>query len=478
MRHGGFFDMAVESTLYGWTREHAAHLLARAGFGGSPSEIDEAHKMGATRVVDRLLDVQEDDDLFPALDSYSNKEEQIALFMGIRDTRDDPTANMMAKKQAREAEQKALFDLRAWWLQRMRYSANPTREKMVLFWHGHFACSVIKVRNPRFLWRQNELFRIHALGSLRDLACEMPRDPAMMRYLDIAGSSNKKPNENFARELMELFLLGEGHYSEEDIREAARAFTGYQINPMTQEVAFQERRADTGEKSVFGKTGAYDAEGLVSLLLDQPECAAHLVNKLWAFFAGGNPPPETGKALQETYRSSNYQTRAVLRAMFLSPDFYAPAVIRSQIKSPVEWMVGTSKSLETALSGTRAQQNALRDLGQTLFDPPNVKGWEGGRAWISGSTFLARCNLAGTLFLSSSDQPSAANLTKLFPPEIRSRPESLVESAAIRLFYQPPSGTEKDRWLAFLKEKEFPATNETIADLLRVMMSSPNFQLT
>jgi len=470
--------MAVESTEQDWTRGHAAHLLARAGFGGSPSEIDAAHQAGATRTVDRLLDIQEDDDLFPSLESFSNKEEHIALFMSIRDSKDDPAANMMAKKQAREAEQKALFDLRAWWLQRMRYSTNPTREKMVLFWHGHFATSFMKVRNPRFLWRQNELFRIHALGSFRDLACEIPRDPAMMRYLDIAGSSNTKPNENFARELMELFLLGEGQYSEEDIREAARAFTGYRINPMTQDVAYQARRADTGNKSVFGKTGAFDAEGLVNLLLDQPECAAFLVNKLWAFFAGGSPPPATGKALTDTFRSSNYQTRAVLHSMFLSPDFYAPAVIRSQIKSPIEWLVGTSKSLETALSGTRAQQNVLRDLGQSLFDPPNVKGWEGGRAWISGSTFLARCNLAGTLFLSSSDEPGAANLNKLFPAEIRKNPESLLESSAIRLFYQPPSGTEKDRWLAFLHPKDFPATNETIADLLRVMMSSPNFQLT
>lgn len=138
MRRWGFRGMAVESTEQDWTRGHAAHLLARAGFGGSPSEIDAAHQAGATRTVDRLLDIQEDDDLFPSLESFSNKEEHIALFMSIRDSKDDPAANMMAKKQAREAEQKALFDLRAWWLQRMRYSTNPTREKMVLFWHGHF----------------------------------------------------------------------------------------------------------------------------------------------------------------------------------------------------------------------------------------------------------------------------------------------------------------------------------------------------
>ncbi len=478
MRRWGYSDMATESTVQNWTRGHAVHLLARAGFGGSPSEIDEAHQAGAVRTVDRLLDVQEDDDLFPAPETFSDKETFMALAMSVRDTREDPTANMMAKKQAREAEQKAILDLRAWWLQRMRYSENPTREKMVLFWHGHFACSFVKVRNPRFLWRQNELFRMHALGSFRDLACQIPSDPAMMRYLDIAGSSNAKPNENFARELMELFLLGEGQYSEEDIREAARAFTGYRINPMTQEVIYQPRRSDTGEKTVFGKSGAFDAEGVVNLLLEQPECAAFLVNKLWAFFAGGKLHPETARALADTFRGSNYNTSTLLRAMFLSPEFYEPSVMRSQIKSPIEWMVGTSKSLETSLAGNRAQQNALRDLGQTLFDPPNVKGWEGGRAWISGSTFLARCNLAGVLFLPPPNQNSAANLNKLFPDDLRKRPETLAEAAAIRLFYQTPTGTEQARWITFLHDKSFPATNETIADLLRVMMSSPNFQLT
>lgn len=470
--------MAADSIVQNWTRDHAAHLLARAGFGGSPSEIDQAHQAGAASTVDRLLAIREDDDLFPVPESFSNKEAFVALAMTMRDTKDDPKASMMARKEARDAEQKALFDLRSWWLQRMRYSTNPTREKMVLFWHGHFACSVVKVRNPRFLWRQNELFRIHALGSFRDLACGIPKDPAMMRYLDIAGSSNAKPNENFARELMELFLLGEGQYSEEDVREAARAFTGYRINPLTQEVLFQARRADTGEKSVFGKSAAYDSEGLVNLLLEQPECAQFIVNKLWAFFAGGQPSPETGKALAEIFRRSNHQTHAVLRALFLSPDFYSPAVIRSQIKSPAEWLVGTSKSLETPLSGNRAQQNALRDLGQTLFEPPNVKGWEGGRAWISGSTFLARCNLAGVLFLPPPDKPGAANLDALFSDDARKRAASLVEAAAIRLFYVSPAANDRDRWLAFLHDKTFPASNETIADLLRVMMSSPNFQLT
>jgi uncharacterized protein (DUF1800 family) len=470
--------MAPDSIVQNWTRGHAAHLLARSGFGGSPAEIEQAYKAGAAATVNRLLDVDEDDDLFPVPESFSSKEAFIALAMTMRDTKDDPKASMMARKEARDAEQKALFDLRSWWLQRMRYSKNPAREKMVLFWHGHFACSVAKVRNPRFLWRQNELFRIHALGSFRELACAIPTDPAMMRYLDIAGSSNAKPNENFARELMELFLLGEGQYSEEDIREAARAFTGYRVNPLTQDVSFQARRADTGEKTVFGKTAAYDPEGLVNLLLDQPGCAEFLVNKLWAFFAGGSPSPENGKALAEVFRSSNYETEAVLRAMFLSADFYSPSVIRSRIKSPVEWLVGTSKSLETQLSGNRAQQNALRDLGQTLFEPPNVKGWEGGRAWISGSTFLARCNLAGVLFLPPPDKSGVANLDELFSDDVRKRADLLVEAAAIRLFYFSPVASDQDRWLAFLHDKPFPATNETIADLLRVMMSSPNFQLT
>jgi uncharacterized protein (DUF1800 family) len=320
------------------------------------------------------------------------------------------------------------------------------------------------------LWRQNELFRGFAFGDFRQLAKEIPRDPAMMRYLDIANSSKSKPNENFARELMELFLLGEGNYSEEDIRESARAFTGYRIDPMSQEVRFQGQRADTGTKTFFGKTGAFTSDDIVEILVNQPQCARFITGKLWNFFAGSPPTEKTQAALAETFRSSGFQTAAVLKAMFLSPEFYSKEVMKSQIKSPVDWMVGSSKRLESPLTGSRAEQNALRDLGQSLFEPPNVKGWEGGRTWVSASTFILRCNLAGTLLVPPVDLKNA------FPTETRKDPETLCDAACLRLL--GGAAPDRETFLAFLKTKESPASDATVSDLLRLMMNSPEFQLT
>ncbi len=453
-----------------WTPQRAGHLLARAGFGGSPQEVQAAFQAGPNKTVERLLSVEPDDDLFPCADSFSDKTKYVELFKEIAAAKKDPVASEAARKRARQAEQQALFDLRAWWLRRLRYSPNPLREKITLFWHGHFATSVVKVRNVGFLWRQNELFRAHALGDFRALAREIPTDPAMMRYLDVAGSSKSKPNENFARELMELFLLGEGNYSEEDIRESARAFTGYRINPMTQEMDFQERRSDTGVKTFFGQTGAFTATDIVDIILSRPQCANFLTAKMWKFFAGTEISPAMQSRLAAKFRDSGYDISPVLQEIFLSEEFYSEDVMNAQIKSPVDWLVGSSKRLESPLAGNRPEQNALRELGQSLFEPPNVKGWEGGRSWISASTFLMRCNLSSSLVIPS------AKLGNLFPAETRSDAVTLCDAVSVRLLNRPCRDREKI--LAYLENQPFPASDKTVADVLRLLMNSPDFQLT
>jgi len=345
---------------------------------------------------------------------------------------------------------------------------------MTLFWHGHFASGMQKVRNPRFLWAQNETFRAHALGNFAELAKEMPRDPAMMRYLDIAGSSAANPNENFARELMELFLLGEGNYSEEDIRQAARAFTGYRINPLTQTVSHIPRRADTGEKSLFGKTGNFDSDAVVDILLGRLQCAPFIAAKIWKFFAGSDPSPILAHKLGERFRGGGYEIKPLLREIFLSSEFYSPKVVGTQIKSPVQWLVGTSKSLETPLTGSRVEQDALKQLGQMLFEPPSVKGWDGGRSWISASTFINRCNLSSTLFLSRQSPDPA----RLFPADVRGSAESLYEAVALRMLVVRPTAKEKERLISFVNERGLPASDSTISDLLHLVMSLPEYQIT
>lgn len=465
--------MDTPSAPASWKREHAAHLLSRACLGASPAEVEAATNAGLRETVEKLLVGDEDTDLFPPPESIADKEAYIARSRMMVAARNDPEARAKAMQEMRRADQLAAEELRGWWISRLRHSPHPLRETMTLFWHGHFTSGLQKVGNPRFLWIQNETLRAHALGSFATLAKEIPEDPAMMRYLDITGSSVQKPNENFARELMELFLLGEGNYTEEDIREAARAFTGYRINPLTQTVVHASRRADTGDKTLFGKKGVVDSDDVVEVLLSRPQCAPYVSAKIWKFFAGTDPSPAMARNLAERFRGSGYQLKPMLREMFLSPEFYSPRVMGSQIKSPVRWLVGTAKALEMPLTGSRSEQDALRQLGQVLFEPPSVKGWDGGRAWISASTFLTRCNLASSLFL----KKPGFRPGQLFPEEDRPTSEALSRAVQARMLLAEPSAKEQRRLAAFVEGKGLPATDATISDLLHLTMSLPEYQL-
>jgi len=470
----GYIRMETAIAPDRWKREHAVHLLSRACLGASPAEVNSALKSNPRQTVETLLAGDRDDDLFPVPDSIANKELYTALAERMAAVRNDPAAKDALMKEARQFDIRAAQELRGWWITRLRHSPHALRETMTLFWHGHFASGMQKVRNPRFLWAQNETFRAHALGNFAELAKEMPRDPAMMRYLDIAGSSAANPNENFARELMELFLLGEGNYSEEDIRQAARAFTGYRINPLTQTVSHIPRRADTGEKSLFGKTGNFDSDAVVDILLGRLQCAPFIAAKIWKFFAGSDPSPILAHKLGERFRGGGYEIKPLLREIFLSSEFYSPKVVGTQIKSPVQWLVGTSKSLETPLTGSRVEQDALKQLGQMLFEPPSVKGWDGGRSWISASTFINRCNLSSTLFLSRQSPDPA----RLFPADVRGSAESLYEAVAARMLVVRPTAKEKERLISFVNERGLPASDSTISDLLHLVMSLPEYQIT
>lgn len=456
-----------------WPREQAAHLLARAGFGATPDQVEASAQAGLFPTVENLLRVGSDEDLFPPEDSFADKAPYSAALKEIAGLRNDPEAQRQARRRLRIMENSALADLRAWWLQRLRHSPHPLREKMTLFWHGHFATSVEKTRSVYLLWRQNELFRMHALGNFGELARAIPSDPAMMRYLDIAGSSKEHPNENFAREVMELFLLGEGHYTEEDIREAARAFAGWRINPASQMAAPVQRKMDDGEKKLFGQVGRFGATDAVDVILSRPQCAPFIAGKVWKFFAGRDPTPRTLGRLAERFRASRFDTSRLLRAVFLEEEFYSPAVMGTQIKSPVEWLVGAAIRLEEPISGSPAELAALDALGQKLFQPPNVRGWEGGKSWMSVSAFLSRCNLAYSLFLTGGGQKS-----RLFPEEVRKSPEAVVASTEQRLFPMRVSSSAHAKLVDFAKAHSFPADEKTVRELLRFAMTLPEFQLT
>lgn len=508
-----------------WTIFEAAHLLRRAGFGGSPDEIKAFHALGRRKAVESLLTPDEAIDAFP-LPAWANPEEAAAEMRERqmqaremrRETRDltpeqaDRKRREFRQKQQRTERQHSV-EGQGWWFNRMLKTRAPLREKMVLFWHDHFATSFQKVKQPVLLMMQNELFREHATGSFKELTHEIVKDPAMMLYLDTQNSKKGMPNENFAREVMELFTLGEGNYSEQDIKEAARAFTGYQINRLNGTVAHNERRWDGGEKTIFSKKGRYDGDGVVDLIFEQSAAATHLPGKLWEYFVAENPPKEGVEALGKSFRAADFQIEPLLREIFLSKAFYAESVMHNQIKSPIQYLVQMLKELELREAPPAYILSAQQQLGQVLFMPPNVAGWDWGKAWINTNTLLSRYNVAGFITKGSQDNaPLADNdggammemdmemdrkqmrvgnamkraaqrwdgpdFEKIAPRELREDPEKLVDALVFRFFQMPLSAKEREAFVEYARSKKGAVfTNKETGELCHLMLSTPRYQL-
>jgi uncharacterized protein (DUF1800 family) len=352
---------------HGWNRRDAAHLVRRTRFGASHSDIRQALDDGPDATIERLLSAQTESADFIARDAALRR---VAL-----DSAD-------------------IADLRAWWANRMLYSANPLVEKVALFWHGHFATSNAKVRSVRQMEAQNALFRRHALGSFRELLHEVARDVAMLVWLDGNANRRRQPNENFARELFELFALGVGNYSERDIKEAARAFSGWHVRKG--EFWYNSLQHDTGDKTVFGKTDNFDGGDVVDLCLKQDAAPRFLAKKLLQLFVMQSPPDDAVAELAACIRENDFAIRPVLRTLFSSAIFFAPESQHTIIKSPADFVLGTQRTLEARIN-LRESVNLMTQLGQSLFEPPTVEGWKGGRTWINSATMLGRANFAAEL---------------------------------------------------------------------------------
>jgi uncharacterized protein (DUF1800 family) len=507
-----------------WTLFEAAHLLRRAGFGGSPVEIKLLHSMGRHRAVESLLVPTEAMDAFP-LPAWANREQAVAdmrerlqQFQETRRATRDMTAEQ-AERFRRETQQKAQQENRrhgiegqGWWFRRMLKTKAPLREKMVLFWHDHFATSIQKVKQPVLMMMQNELFREHATGSFKDLTRAILRDPAMMLYLDTQTSKKGKPNENFAREVMELFTLGEGNYSEQDIKEAARAFTGYQLNRFNGTVVHEPRQWDAGEKTIFGKTGKFDGDGVIELIFQRSAASELIPRKLWEYFVSENPPKEGVDALSQSFREADFRVEPLLREIFRSTAFYSENVMRNQIKSPIQYLVQMLKELELEDPPQAYTLNAQQQLGQVLFMPPNVAGWDWGKAWINTNTLLTRYNVAG--FITKGAQEAAKDapaddgpmmmdmqmdrrerlragamqmaertwagpdFDKIAPRELREDPEKLVDALVFRFFQAPLGKKERGTFVEYAVSKKGAIfTNKEAGELCHLMLSTPHYQL-
>lgn len=351
-----------------WNRRAAAHLHRRAGFGASSSLLNDSVTSGPQACVDRMLD------------SCRSENPETRAF----DSEMDTMADGLVASQPEALE--------PWWLYRMLFTPAPLRERMTLFWHGHFATSAAVVQNTSMMLRQNQTLRHHALGRFEPIVQAISRDPAMLTYLNSTTNEKLHPNENYAREVMELFCLGVGNYTERDIQETARCFTGWEIR--RGKFRFNKHQHDFGGKSILGQTGAFDGDDAVRIILQQDAAPRFIARKLVNHFCSDQPiSDELIEPLADQLRQNDFTIEPVVRRILTSRYFYSQASIGQKIRSPIDLVMGILRCLEGA-TGTIHLARQLRPLGQRIFFPPNVKGWDGGRQWINATTLIGRVNLA------------------------------------------------------------------------------------
>lgn len=365
---GGLKPLAASA----WNYEKARHLLFRAGFGGPPEEVARLHEMGLVAAVDYLVDYHLQPDATGWIDAFPHQ-------------RTAPYEQHLNAAQKAELDQSRVtfrqnqhHQLRRAWLQRMAETKRPLQEKLALFWHGHFACSFLAGEDSYAMWQQNEMFRHRASGNFGALLNGITHDPAMIRYLDNHENFKGAGNENLGREILELFSMGEGQgYTEKDLAEAARTLTGYNFEYHNGQFKFVGSRHDTGEKTLFGKKGNFGGDELVDLILQQPSTSHYITGKLFRFFAHNKPDKETIEKMSHVLRSHQYEMKPMLHNLFLSEEFYSERSMGNHIKSPVELMVGVIRTLELEKVDYASIDGITSNLGQRLFEPPNVAGWEG-----------------------------------------------------------------------------------------------------
>ena len=389
-RPAGSFDSAHALSRYSgsWDQRHVAHLFRRAGFGASPATLADGHNRNMPEALAGMF----------RFDAAANLPQGPDTFVDPRSLFTGPAKDLTPeeRKQVNMTYRADTIALQTWWLERMLATPAPLQEKMTLFWHGHFTSAIReKGTSPQAMLDQNWLFRRYAVGNIRELTRAVARNPAMLRYLDNARSAKSHPNENFARELMELFTLGIGNYSENDVRESARAFTGWGLD---RDGAFKvfPNRHDDGDKTFLGHTGNFDGDDIIAIIFKQPACSRYFAKKIIEFFVYENPEPEFVDAVAAQLRAHDFELAPVLATLLASDVFYSPRAYRALVKSPVEFVLGSMKILGLTQVNTVAL-GALRKTGQTLFYPPNVKGWDGGAAWINSQTLLTRDNLINVL---------------------------------------------------------------------------------
>ncbi len=453
--------------------QQIAHLLRRAGFGAGPGDVASYGALGLSGAVDRLLNFQKI--------SNADLDQRIA------------SANF---------DYSTVVDIQLWWLTRMLYSAHPLEEKMTLFWAGLLTSSFSKVGGKKgypLIKQQNDFLRQNAFGRFDDLLAGITIDPAMLFWLDGNHSLKGAPNENFAREEMELFSMGVGNYTQTDIEQSARALTGWVVDFQTGKAVFRPQFHDTGNKTFLGQTGNFDYKDIARIICTQAVTPKFLATRLWRFFAYETPSAADIQPLVDAWHSSNHNIGAMMKAMLNSPAFYSPQAYRARIKSPAEFVVGGLRNLGLNVpaqgkQGARTLVGALDIMGQTLFDPPNVAGWPGDQVsanWLNTGAWMTRVNVINALveYMSASpdfvqrvqadiqkqhidtaDKFVAYVLNQLIDGQIDSpRRQMLVDYVN-----SSPAGSGSDS-LALAGGKRL--SGESVRGLYYLVMSMPEYQL-
>lgn len=448
------FEPSAEQS---WNRYLAAHLCRRAGFGATSEDLDGIVKRTPADFVHEVI----------------QNATQASLL--------DPEADALAVAMLATGNSR---NLAAWWLHRMlnapwfgqeSTSLNPLLEKMTLFWHGHFATGAEKVDDAEMMFAQNRLLRRHSMGDFGAMVQGIARDPAMLIYLDSATNRKAHPNENFAREIMELFCLGEGNYTERDIQELARCFTGWEVR--RSDFRFNRYQHDTGEKTFLGETGEFGGEDGVRVVLKQKALPRFIVGKLIRFFVFDEPAATEPlvEPLADLFRKSNLQIAPVIERILASNLFFSPLSVARKIRSPVELGIGVLRCLDGS-SNLDQVAKGLDEIGQAVFYPPNVKGWDGGRAWINTSTLLGRSNLVGEILRDGKTRFAGNNLEVLARQHGADSPEKLVEWLE-KLLFAVRLGDPSQNQLVDLVKQASGDKSHRIAELIHTMSTLPQFHL-
>jgi hypothetical protein len=455
----------------------AAHLLRRAAFGGTPEEVARYAAMSPAAAVDSLvrypqLRVDPPSDLYSPTSQLQQYGPGGLRSLGTMQRKD-------LAKDIRRQEHGSTLSMQVWWLNRMLESPAPLQEKMALYYHGHFTSTVIrKGISPAMMFNQQQLFRQYALGNLRDLTKAVAKDPAMLRYLDNARNSASENNENFARELMELFTLGVDHYTEDDVRNSARAWTGWKVNKITEQASFDPAAHDNGSKTFLGQTGNFGGDDIVNIIFSQQQCARFFATSLLNNFVYNDPEPELVNSLAAVIRKNDYNLEPVMSTLLRSRVFFSQRAYRALVKSPVEFVVGAYRTLGiNKLDGTVLP--ILRETGQMLFYPPNVAGWPGGANWITSATMIARQNFLKRIANSQTlEQSTWLKSIPMHPTTVA----KTLSSGILQGDVAPASMHQMDSYLAGAGSSALAALtienyDERVSGATFLAMATPAYQL-